>query len=90
MSHIKHNKPVSTQNLIVPFPKISIPSPQKGLEHLWRGGKAKKFQEMVLSLKEISREGVGGGVLRKKSFHVGRDIDTFWDTTLRVSTFSGT
>ena len=68
MSHIKHNKPVSTQTLIVPFPKISIPSPQKGLEHLWRGGKTKKFQEMVLSLTEISREVVGGEFLEKNPF----------------------
>lgn len=68
MSHITHNKPVSSQNLIVPFPKTSIPSPQKGLEQLGRGGKTKNFKK---SNWDFQRGGGGGGVLRKKILSCG-------------------
>lgn len=85
---------VSEPNCAVPKDIHTLST--EGTGATWEGRKDQKFQEMVLSLTEISREEVGGGgFLEKKSFHVGRDIDTFKDTTLnfvstRVSTFSGT
>ena len=67
------------------FQKISIPTPWKvnGNSEGVRGLKGQNFKRKVWDLSGNS-SGVGWGGLNQKTFR-GRSMDTFWNSTFRVT-----
>ena len=80
----KHNLQILTLTKNVRFQKISILSPQKGLEFPggWGGGfyEAPKFKEMY-EARNVWNFQRGREVLEKNPFH-GGGMDIFWNYTI--------